>query len=625
VTARAAGSTPGRRADAARRGAAPDSPAPAPLDATPRDARGERAALVVWALLVVLALLRAALAFTHSMWGWGPGVLRFIPPGVGVALWLLAALGLVPGVARRLEPAFARAGDAIARSSRVATLAWSAAAVLTVALLPDRAWYLGDFLLRQGSVAVREADSSMFVQAGPLDLLLHYTLPRRVTDALPLDANAVARWIGALEAALLAWLAVRFARALGARGTAATAAAAVVLCGGYLGVFTGYGKAFSEMAVLTAAVGAFGLQVVRERRGLLPLGIAVALGLTLHRSALGFLPALALAWATWLAHARRAGTLGRSLRSPAVLAGLAVPLGTLAWMAPGLLATLTGYDARVHYATPEVRAGGGVLQSALAGLRPLDLANLFLMLSPASLILLAAALPRGRAGVRPPGLPLLLALAVPFVVALPLVVHPGQGIFRDWDDFAATGVALSLVVAWIAVSVIAGAGLRRWVGVSLALAALSSTLAWLVHHANPVRGPARVEAFVTEAPHRSGPERGLVWEYLGMIRLEREQWEPASQALARAAENSPSPAILRSWALAEAQAGRPAEAQRIYRRLLARDPDNIGAWYSLAAVSTQVDDYAAARHALEQVLRLDPGNTAAPGLLEQINLHHPPR
>jgi hypothetical protein len=48
-----------------------------------------------------------------------------------------------------------------------------------------------------------------------------------------------------------------------ARGAASVAASAVVLFGGYLGMFTGYGKAIAEVALLTAAVAVFGLRVIR--------------------------------------------------------------------------------------------------------------------------------------------------------------------------------------------------------------------------------------------------------------------------------------------------------------------------------------------------------------------------
>src|SRR6185503_12890660 len=110
----------------------------------------------------------------------------------------------------------------------------------------------------------------------PLDVLLHYHVPRVLTNALAIDANMAARLLGMLEAGGLAALAIAFARTLGLSGGVAVATAAIVFFGGYLGMFTGFSKAFAEMCVLVAAVGVFGMRVIREGRGLLPLGLALA-------------------------------------------------------------------------------------------------------------------------------------------------------------------------------------------------------------------------------------------------------------------------------------------------------------------------------------------------------------
>jgi Tetratricopeptide repeat len=581
------------------------------------------AAVAIAIVLAALVLLRGLVAFSPTMWGWGIDAQRFLPPLLGWSLWLLAALALVPPLAHRMAPAFARAGDALARGRLLATLAWMAAAMAVVILLPDRLWHVGDFLLRKGMVEIDLADPAMFIQAGPLDQALHNALPRFLAHHLPLDANGAGRLMGAVEAGVLAWLSLRFARVLDLRGTPAFATAAVVVCGGYLGMFTGYSKAFSEMVVLTAAVGVFGLEVLRGRNRLLPLGLAVALGLTLHRSAIGFLPALVAAWAVWFVAARRESRLGSTLRDPAMILGLALPLAALVWMAPRLLATLTGYDAVTHYATAEVRASGGILSAAFAGWRSLDLANLFVMLSPVAIVVPVAFAGLGLdVGPRRSVLFLLL-LALLFVIALPLVVHPSQGIFRDWDDFAASGMALSLLAAWCAGAVLREAPRHAWVGVGIFVVVVTSSLSWLALQALPTAGLARVRAYAVEPPHRTGAELGLTWEYIGMFEYQRGQWDASAAALARAVEATPSPTIFRYWALSEAQAGRPAVSQEIYHRLLGRDPANLAAWYSLAAVSTQDGDYAEARRALEQLLRVAPGDTAARARLGEINQYHP--
>jgi hypothetical protein len=173
----------------------------------------------------------------------------------------------------------------------------------------------------------------VFPQALPLDLALHYTVPSRLALAFG-DPNDVSRAIGAIEAALFGGLAVAFAAALGLRGAAAAAAAAVVAFGGALGMFTGFAKVFGELCLITAAFGVLGIRTVRDGVGLTRLSLAVCAGLLLHRSALGFLPPLALVWALWLATHGRNG----AWRRPGALAALALPPLTLALMLPKILA-----------------------------------------------------------------------------------------------------------------------------------------------------------------------------------------------------------------------------------------------------------------------------------------------
>ncbi|MBI1796942.1 MAG: hypothetical protein HYR74_07810, partial [Candidatus Eisenbacteria bacterium] len=275
-------------ADRARRA---DRDAPPPAIADDAAERGARALL---ATLAALAVLRAAFAYAPGTWLWPLIVMRFLTPAAAWGPWGIAAAVLVPPLARFVLPAFAAAGEMIARRAALAAFAWAAAAAVLVALLPDQVRFVGDFLLRQGTVEVIEQPAVLFPQALPLDVFLHYTVPLQITATHLLDANGAARLLGAIEAALLAALAVAFARALALRGAAACACAAVVLFGGYLGMFTGFSKAFAEMCVLIALIGVSAVRALRTGRGLLPLGIAAAIAIALHRSALGVLPAVAL-------------------------------------------------------------------------------------------------------------------------------------------------------------------------------------------------------------------------------------------------------------------------------------------------------------------------------------------
>jgi hypothetical protein len=578
---------------------------------------------MLWGILVALALARAITAFEPSMWAWSLNLQRFLDPLPAWGLWALAALALIPAVARRAAGIWSALGDAMAKHPALFTWAAFIAAMLLVGLNPDRVRFTGDFLLRQGTVEVAERPSQLFPQALPLDVFLHYGVPRVLTQALSIDANAAARLLGMLEAGALAALALAFARTLSMSAGAAIAVAAIVFFGGYLGMFTGFSKAFAEMCLLVAAVGLFGLRAIRQGRGLLPLGLALAIGVTLHRSALGLLPAVVYAWVVWI---RVHGKDGAWKRPPALIA-LAIPIAGLAIMVPRIVAVIRRWDA-AHFDPRGAELSGSVLSAAFAGARPVDLANLVMFLSPLVLLLgLWIVLARRRAAGVGREAALFLLLALPFLVVMPFL-HPAQGLFRDWDDFAATGVAISLIVAWTIAQALRESP-RHALAVAITMAALAPAVQWLAHNADVDRGFERVRAFVLEPPDRAPRERGTTWDFLGIRNFRLERWEAAAESFGHAASTSPSPRILQEWALAETMRKQYALAQKIYYRFLEKSPENPLGWLGLAEVSLYIHDLPEARRAAQRTLALEPGNSQALEVLARADqmeaaTPHPP-
>ncbi|HKQ56305.1 MAG TPA: tetratricopeptide repeat protein, partial [Candidatus Eisenbacteria bacterium] len=296
---------------------------------------------------------------------------------------------------------------------------------------------------------------------------------------------------------------------------------------------------------------------------------------------------------------------------------LALPLAALAVMGPGMLKTVLETDTAVHFTPAEVRAQGGVLSAALAGTRPFDLASLVLMLSPLALAIPPLALLLGRRADRRGEALVLAVLALPFVAVMALI-HPAQGLFRDWDDFAATGVALSLIAAWLVGETLRDARRYAWLAVAVALGVAVPALQWLIVHTDTTRGLQRVRAFVTEPPLRPDAQRGTTWDYLGIRSFRLERFPEAKEAFAHAAETSPSPRILQEWALAATMADDAKTAQDAYHRLLAKDPGNHLGWLGLAAVSMRLRDVPEAKRAATELARRDPGNAEAKNILDQI-------
>ena len=565
------------------------------------EAAGEPAAVGLAVTLWLLAGARLVHSFRPDMWGWGLSGERFVAPWAGWALWALPTVLLVPALARRAGAVLARGGRAVIHAPGVPRVACAAVAAGLVLALPDRVRFVGDFLIRQGSVETARPPGVLFPQALPLDVFLHYRLPLFLSQAVGLGANSFARGLGAVEAALLAWLALEFARALKLRGAAAAAAAGIVFFGGYLGLFTGYSKAFSEMCLVTAWAGVAGVRAAREGRCLASLALALAAGLFLHRGALLLVPGAAFAL---VAGFRRPEARERR-RRPATLAALGALAVALGIMVPRIVGIFLHVDVAAHLSSSEVQAGGGLLRSALAGTRGADLLNLLVYLSPLSpaVPVLLAGLAARRA--LPAGAPgrVLALFALPALVSIALV-HPVQGLFRDWDAFSAPAVSLSLFAAWLVGETLTAAPRLAWLAAPALLAAAAPSVLWLVHDGDRDRGYARVAAFLEGPPARSEGVRARALDFLGGSYFQLGRYGDAARAFAAEAELAPTARTYLQWALSAANGGDLVAAREAYRRMVVASPDAVAGWQGLGTVAWRLRDFSEALRAAKELLRL---------------------
>jgi len=470
---------------------------------------------------------------------------------------------------------------------------------------------VGDFLLRLGAARNGTSVATIFPQAQPLDLFLHHAVPERLASLFDADALTAERVLGALEAAAFAMLAVAFVRTLGLRGAPAFMSATIVIVGGYLGLFTGYGKSIRELCLVTLAAGVFGLWVIRSGRGLVALGLTTAAGLALHRSALALLAPFAVALVLGVRH------YGRDGRGPrgTVFVGVAIPLVTLALLGPHIAGVIRSVDAR--HVTPGGAGLGVAFGAALRVERLREVANLLLLLSPACVPALVAAVTGGaRPGRVPEGL-FLLTLAAAFAAPL-FFVHPTQGEFRDWDVFAFAAVAITMVAAWALGRTLESSARPRGLAVALALAAFVPTAQWLLSNHELPTGLARVKSYLEEPPRRSDQDRTLAWDYLGTRMTWLDSLDAGADALARAATITPTPRLLYKWANAEAARGHYAASRDILLKLTAMAGTWPDAWAALAFVSEQLADTSAARAAAARALGLNPRDQMARDVMKAV-------
>jgi hypothetical protein len=563
--------------------------------------------------MAVMALARGFAALAPGHWLWGLDVFRWAP-GWTWGLWMASALVLLPTLAAWLDPFGKSLGARLEHGWRPAfVLCLIAAAIAFV--FPDQLHYVGDSLIRADAVTEGVPARALTPQALPLDGWFHSTLPAWLASAglAPLVAM---RLVGAVEAGLLVALAVAFGRALGLRGGALLGSSALVFWGGWLALYTGFGKAFAELVLAALALATFGLSVARGRHHL-AFGAVLALALLLHRSALGFLPAAIFVW-----YAGRVAS-GRGWR---VWVGIALPLVALAASAPRLWQSMHAYDT-THFAAPGEGPSAAIAR-LFAPLRLLDLANLSLFLVPLLPVLFALSGRRERPTplLEPEARRYLVLLAVPFVVAL-FFLRPAQGIVRDFDDYSTGAMTVAVLVAARVGSRLREVSRAGGLAVALALGCAAPVLGWLALENDVAGGLARVEAWLAGPPERSEDERAKTLDYLGGRWFRAGRYDLAESELEKAVALAPSPRLVLGWASAAERARDYPTAERAYRLLYERAglmTDSTStriraiALGGIAVSEARRGNLAGARRWAEQAVRESPGDPGPAALLQRI-------
>lgn len=563
----------------------------------------------VGSALLALLLLRAVTAFVPSMWAWGLNDQRFLPPLVAWIPWIAAVLTLHPAVTGRVATWLDRIGARVATGRRTPWLAALAGAAL-VWVFPDRLWFTGDFLLRQGA-AESGAFAGTFVQSLPVEVFLHRTLPGVLGAGSPLDPHVVNRALGALAAAGLAMVAVLLVREWELDGSAALVGAATVFCGGYLVTFTGLGKPAALMCLATALCLLAATRLVRSGSGAGLLGATLGVALLTHRSAIALVPLWAATLGCLLARPDGPRFRGRSGRTLLVAGGL--PLASAAVAGPLILGIVRHFDLPRHLSPPEV-AGRGIVAAALAPLHLVDLANLLVFLTPAPLIALVV-----LACVRPRTAPRAAAwlAGVPALSFVPVVlfVHPTQGIFRDLEVFAAAGVAAALAAARVIGAALGRArlpvGLPGRLAPGLLAIVLLSALHALVLFNDPESGLRRVRSYATEAPRRDARELAQLWDGIAYRAFRQRDWPTALEASDRSARYAPHPRALAMLALARTYTGDHRGAESLYVALAERTPEDPLVWLGLGGAALRVGDSVQSARALARLESYAPDSPEA--------------
>lgn len=526
------------------------------------------------ALCSVSALVISALSsgkFGSALWGadamsWG---------GAGRAPLLLAWTGMAVVLFRGLEAVYERSGQhwRILRIALPGTIT-----CLVQFLLPDRAKFVGDALLRDGLLDESSGFAKIFPQALPLDGWLHHGFPRWCTQVASISPLRVAFSIGAFEAFLLGALAGQYAENTSDRASVFAATALTIMFGGYLSLYSGYGKPTTELVLATLAVCVFG-QAMLSKISASPLYVSVpaALALLLHRSGLVLLiPALLLVLVGCVS--RRDSPLSVRLQQ---WAACLIPVVAFLFLRTTLFNIFEHFDNQVNINPADVQESGGAVIAGLHGVRLLDSVNVLIFYSPSALVVIAMAF----------GLPVsngALAILFIFGVTLPMLlfVRDTLGPFRDYDVLGMCGVALNVFCASRVGMLVGREGTRRAAAVSLVLLSAVPTLQYMWIQTEPDIAIARAMSFVDAAPRRLEIHRAATLDYVGLFELRREHFKAAAEAYHRLSIETPLPRAYKSWGIAAMLADDVEGAREAFTGLRVRTPEDPVATFMLWAASS---------------------------------------
>jgi hypothetical protein len=530
----------------------------------------------------------AVVALVHdAMWFWGLNQARFVPMVIALAA-AVSSIGLAVAVVYSTPH--------IALSSLPPAVRWlllgTLAGAMSFGLLAasDNLWFLGDFYFRMSAISSGQFVSAI-PQAFPLERLLSGVIPDYLRLQTPDATLQYLRWKGAVIAGAYVLLAARLGAVLARQSWLVFAW--IVVMNGMLCFFTGHPRPVAEMLVTGLATIASGVEVLFFKRRHWALALSMILLLLVHRSGLAFLPAYAyVMWTAW-----RSVTLSTSQR-----VALWLPIVIAVMLIPKALEVATTFDLVRHVTSVGSGGVGGLIMASIAPQHLADVANAGLAMVPLALL----ACPIFGGG----GLNLnahvlrYLRVLVGTTVLLGLVVHPQQGMFRDYDVLVPLGLTLAVASAAVLAT---GAGApnvpRPTLVASCALSGWLALTALAVNH-DVQLGTTRIVSFLRGPPARSDRDRFLAWEFLGHRHLALGDFAAAARGYAEAVRITPRFAVRVSLGWANLRAGDAEGAVEAYRSLLVDYPESAIARFCLASALAHAGDVEGAQATLVPLLAL---------------------
>ncbi|MDO9392210.1 MAG: hypothetical protein Q7U71_10615 [bacterium] len=540
-----------------------------------------------------LLVLWFVASFFPGRFTWGFDLLNYYSPAFRLA-WFLSGMAMVSALHFIPEPGSLKGRPP--KSANILLILLSAGLALYL-LLRVKIPLLGDGILRSQEISA----GRLFSLTEPLTTLIHGLL-YRLLSAIGFQTNLaeLAYRITSVTAGMVILTLYIYFSKKHSEGRIFWPLIIVLAGAGFNQIFYGYVESYG---LFLAAVGWY-LFLVREKiaetkPSFVP-AILAGLAAALHGSGIFLFPSLVYYWKKRSYFSTKAGLKRSALESLcfSAIPAAALAIGLLLVSRPEMNTALSELPKSSLLPLWGGLWGYGILSPG----HWLDLFNQFLLVSPASLLLLLWARPV-KGTIKGPA-EKILGLAAAGGMLFIFIVDPKLGTARDWDLLAWPFMALLFLGIHRALA--RKLEWRNWSVV--AVVSLWLFLPWVLVNASSERSLARYTGLLARDRRSSayGYENLAIY-YRDHHHPEKEEWAYRMAA----GSDSLNPRHIYNYALSLSKNGKYRQSLPWFQRSLELDTRSAKRWNDYGAALINCQEPGPAIAALNQALEADPGNDQA--------------
>jgi len=444
-------------------------------------------------------------------------------------------------------------------------------------------------------ISYLESNAPLIKWSEPLDILLHLYSYRLLNLLFEVSAESIYTILSCLSGVAFISVLFFFSGKLGKTSFERLLIFSLLMFLGGSQLFFGYAEHYSWVYVAVFSYLVFSLRFLEGEVSILAPFLAFLACAGFHFSAFYLFPSLIFLFALGL-RMKRVGRWKIALLSAALLAATAFQLSKGGGRLADIFVPL--FQARSY-------APGYTL---LSPSHILDMINEHLLLSPFGfIVLLSLFLFAGRIIKLKDKIILFLVIVSISQLAYNFLIDPKFGAPRDWDLFSATALGYSILAVYLLTKHSKAIFNFRYTVLVLISVSLFSTLPWILVNASADRSIQRFRTVLDLDPERSRTGHYILAQYFA----EHGMAEEVEKEAQKERELFPEATLLKSGG-ALIEAGKPDEAEVLFKQAIQKNPYYADAYFGLGRAYTNMGLYERAIKEINKAIELNPYRAAYP-------------